>query len=76
MSMFAPKLTIIKAQVLAHADELQQGVDMALLCLTEARTFGAARVVAPIRRFDDRLTVDHSPHDQPLLELHDALVTP
>lgn len=65
--------TLLKAQALAHAGELSEGVRLAIVGLDEARAFGSLRFVSRVQRFYERLREEHSPRERHVAALHDAL---
>jgi transcriptional regulator with XRE-family HTH domain len=64
---------IIRAQALAHAGHLDEGVGVALEGLALARSYGSARHVSRVQRMHDRLVTELAPSEPRLVELREAL---
>jgi len=64
---------IIRAQALAHAGHLDEGVRVALEGLALARSYGSARHVSRVQRMHDRLAVELPAFEPRLVELREAL---
>jgi hypothetical protein len=64
---------IIRAQALAHAGDLHEGVRLAIDGLELARSYGSPRHVSRVQRMYDGLTDKLSPTARPLTDLRDAL---
>jgi transcriptional regulator with XRE-family HTH domain len=65
---------IIRAQALAHAGHLHEGVRLGVDGLELARGYASARHVSRVQRMYDRLTRTWSPSEPALVDLRDALV--
>lgn len=67
---------IIRAQALAQAGDLDEGVRLAIDGLMLARSYGSARHASRVQRMHDRLAATLRPSEPKLAELRDALAAP
>jgi transcriptional regulator with XRE-family HTH domain len=67
---------IIRAQALAQAGDLDEGVRLAIDGLMLARSYGPARHASRVQRMHDRLAATLRPSEPKLAELRDALAAP
>lgn len=64
---------IIRAQALAHAGHVDEGVRVAMEGLALARSYGSARHVSRVQRMHDRLAAELPASEPRLVELREAL---